>query len=707
MNDVKEDILLPALREDLDLIEGPVELDGSPSWLIFDPIRNKFFSIGWAAFQLLSRWNIGRASLLLEKTSQELALDVQIDDVKSLLTFLYGNSLTISSASGSSDDYYKQYKASKPNFLKWLVHNYLFLKIPLVKPTTFLKKTLFLAESFYSKTMSGFIIFLGTIGLYIVGRQWDSYVATFLYFFNLQGLMFYFISLIGVKVLHELGHAYTSVRCGCKIPTMGIVFLVMYPMLYTDTSDTWRVKSAKDRIHIGAAGMIVELYVACIATFLWAFLPEGVLKSAAFILATTSWVMSILINTNILMRFDGYYIFSDILGIQNLQKRSFDVGKWRLTELLFSLKLAPPEALPKSMLRKLYIYAWAVWVYRFFLFIGIALLVYYFFFKLLGLALFLVEILWFIIIPVLKFFKKWWKIRKMIIKSVRFYITLCVFSGLIFVFIYPWSTSIVIPAIYKSQNKATIYSPEAAYIEKKYVKIGDHVEKDDILLLLKSPEIENDIKLTEHSVNILKLQTQRVAANNEDLSNIQVLVSEIQEKKSELIGLKERQEKLIIRAPISGVVYELENSLHNGRWINQTLSIATIIEPDKASIEGVLSEYDLDRIKIHAKAKFIPDDPSVNSIWGFVHQIGQANLKVLDIHEISSIYGGMVPVKESNNTLFPDKSVYRVNFKISPVEKVKVNQVMRGVVHVEGVAESFFTKFYSLIVSVLVRESGF
>ena len=91
---------------------------------------------------------------------------------------------------------------------------------------------------------------------------------------------------------------------------MGLAFLVMFPMLYTDTSDTWRIKSAMARVHVGAAGMIAELYIACIATFCWGFLPEGMLKSAAFILATTSWILSLAFNLNALMRFDGYYILS-------------------------------------------------------------------------------------------------------------------------------------------------------------------------------------------------------------------------------------------------------------------------------------------------------------------------------------------------------------------------------------------------------------
>lgn len=708
MNEPVEDITLPVLRHDLHLVEGPVALDGSPSWIILDSLRNKYFSIGWTAFQLLSRWSVGKASLLIEQIKKETTLDVKEEDINSLLSFLYMNSLTLNPASGSSNDYLEQYLASKPSFLMWLIHNYLFIKIPLVKPTAFLRKTLVYVEPLFSVTTFAFVLSAGLIGLFIVGRQWDEFSSTFLYFFNLQGLIFYFLSLAFIKILHELAHAYTAVRYGCKVPTMGVALLVMFPILYTDTSDTWRVKSAKERMHVGAAGMFMELYVACIATFCWGFLPDGVFKSAAFILATTSWILSLAINTNVLMRFDGYYILSDLLGIQNLQKRSFDIGKWKLTELLFGLNLRPPEALPAAMLRKLYIYAWSVWVYRFFLFIGIAVLVYYFFFKLLGIILFSIEILWFIVLPVTGLIRSWWEMRTKIIKSRRSYITAIIFASLIALFIYPWNSAIKIPAVYKSQTRSTLFTPTPAYIETSYLADGQRVEKNEILLTLNSPALDHKIETTLQEIELLKIQAKRIAASSEELSNIQIIVKQLEENRSTLNGLYERKKQLTVRAPINGVIYDLEGSLHHGRWINETLPIATIVEPSHPTIEGVISESDIARVSIKTSAKFIPDNPELNTVWAYVNEIELANLRFFDIPILASIYGGKVPVQlDGSNQMVSDKSVYRVRFNISPVENIEVEHITRGVVHIQGEAESFIKRAYNVVFSVLVRESGF
>ena len=51
-----------------------------------------------------------------------------------------------------------------------------------------------------------------------------------------------------------------------------------------------RLTSRRKRMAIGIAGVTAELGLAFIATFLWSFLPDGALRSAAFLVATTTWV---------------------------------------------------------------------------------------------------------------------------------------------------------------------------------------------------------------------------------------------------------------------------------------------------------------------------------------------------------------------------------------------------------------------------------
>ena len=91
-------------------------------------------------------------------------------------------------------------------------------------------------------------------------------------------------------VLHEMGHALTARHFGCRVPAMGVAFLVMVPVLYTDTNDAWKLQSRRARLLIGAAGMLAELTLAVWATLLWCFLPDGPLRAGVFLLASTTWI---------------------------------------------------------------------------------------------------------------------------------------------------------------------------------------------------------------------------------------------------------------------------------------------------------------------------------------------------------------------------------------------------------------------------------
>ena len=93
--------------------------------------------------------------------------------------------------------------------------------------------------------MRMFFIGCAVLGFYLAGLQWDAFANTFLHFLSLEGLMLYGVTLVGVKIVHELGHAYVATRYGCRVPHMGVAFMVLFPMLYTEVSDAWKLTSRK------------------------------------------------------------------------------------------------------------------------------------------------------------------------------------------------------------------------------------------------------------------------------------------------------------------------------------------------------------------------------------------------------------------------------------------------------------------------------
>lgn len=117
----------------------------------------------------------------------------------------------------------------------------------------------------------------------------------------------------------------------------------MVPMLWTNTTDAWRLVSRWQRRLIDVGGMLAELTLAAFASVLWSVLLDGALRTGVFLLASTSWVMTLAISLNPLMRFDSYFILADALDLPNLQDLAFAMGRYWLREMLFDCGDPLPE----------------------------------------------------------------------------------------------------------------------------------------------------------------------------------------------------------------------------------------------------------------------------------------------------------------------------------------------------------------------------
>jgi putative peptide zinc metalloprotease protein len=179
--------------------------------------------------------------------------------------------------------------------------------------------------------LTGVVLLFGLFECY---RQRAAFSATLIESLTFKGLLGYAVALTFVKTLHELGHAFTAKRKGCRVPTMGVAFLVMWPVAYTDVNEVWKLPRRQDRFAVGAAGIVTELIVAAWATLAWALLPDGALRSVTFLLATTTWISTLVINASPFMRFDGYFLMMDYLDFPNLHARSFALARWDLRERL-------------------------------------------------------------------------------------------------------------------------------------------------------------------------------------------------------------------------------------------------------------------------------------------------------------------------------------------------------------------------------------
>jgi putative peptide zinc metalloprotease protein len=698
---------LPRLREDLALREGAATSTGQPSWLIYDGLQHRYIQIDRAAFMVLSVWrDASSAAALSEAVYQRFGLTVSSDEVAALGQFLQNNRLTVDGPRQGWRDLSAAKAASKHGVVMTLVHNYLFLRLPLCKPEAFLRHTLWLVSPLYTRTMAGVMLLLALLGLYLVSRRLDVFMADFRGLMTAEGAWLFAVTLFGVKVFHELGHAYTAARFGVRVPTMGIAVMMMAPMLYTDVTDAWRLSDRRQRLLIDAAGMIVELGLAVVATILWVFMAEGVGRSVMFLIATTSWMMSVLVNLNPLMRFDGYYILADLIRVDNLQLRAFALGQWKLREWLFRLKVQCPENLTPTMIFGLIAYAWTIWIYRLILFTGIALVVYAYFFKLLGVALFAFEIGYFILRPILAEIKVWWTMRATIRNNRHVLVTGVGAILLIAAVVVPWSSTIYVPAVMEARDMTRVFPPRAARVVSVHVVPGQWIEAGALLLQLEAPDLGHELNIVRMRLAAVRARMARRAADNADREDNLVLESELATLAIRQIGLLKEQNELDVRARRGGEVVEFNTQLTPGRWIGAKEPIATIIESTATSALGYIGESDLWRLQLGAAGRFIPDDAARSAAAVTLQTIAVAGAAMIELPDLAQPHGGRIAVQpDSRQRLVPTVAQYMAVMQAS-ADVVRPAMMMRGVVHLQGQRESLFARGWRQVLKVLVRESS-
>ena len=700
-------MIIPYLRQDLEIFRGNSREDGSPAWLLYDAVRNKYFTVGLTAFRLIKNWRGGEDIQNFEKKINSQGIETTGDEIKSFVGFLQQNNLIIQ-PQGQGVPYLMQQKNSlKKSWIMNLIHSYLFFKIPLFTPDEWLGRTSDKVKFLGSKKIRNIIYILGFIGLFFVIQQFENFTKTFLYFFSLKGLMLYFITLVFVKCLHELGHAYIAKYHGCKVSAIGIAFLVFFPFLYTDTTDAWRLRNHKDRLLINFAGILTELHLALIATFVWGILPEGGLKSAAFFIATTSWISSIAINVSPFMRFDGYYVFSDWLKAENLQPRSFALAKWKTRETLFGFNHKPPEEISPSRRWTFIIYAWSTWVYRFFLFIGIALLVYYFAFKVLGIILFAIEIYWFIMLPIIKEMKQWWMMRsEMKLNKQTFRTTAILIIALMVLFL-PWKSSMKIPAVYISEKYSKIYSPYPAKIKSVLITKDQEVGAGQNLIELYSPRLDQEINSIRRKILLTKTKINRMSGTSGNMDEYLTYNQRLIALQSELSGLTKTKEKLVIKAPNKGKVKDLM-SLSSEMWVSNLDQLLGIVHYGTGNVKAFIREEHIDRFQENTPAVFIPNDGDHKKIHLISSKLDLSSVNNLPYIALSSIHSGPIAIRNFTSGEYqyrPETAHYIADFKLVNESPIKFE--LPGYVHVEGNRYSPFVRFFRNVFSVLIRESGF
>ena len=698
---------LPRLRDDLKFLTAADDGDGSRGNLIFDPVRHLYFRIGERATQILSAWCEGSCNEVISHLLQK-GIVVTEQEVESVSLFLESNNLTIM-AKGGADMINAKRRAADKSILVKLVHSYLFFRLPLIRPERFLVATLPLVRPLSSRWFVGLVASMTIIGIYMTVRQSDVFVRTFVDFANWRGVLLFGVAMVILKTAHEFSHAFVATAKGCRVPTIGIAFMVMFPMLYSDVTDAWRLPKRRDRLSIDAAGIAAEMCLGGGALFMWSLLPDGPVRSMCFFIATTGWIMSLMVNLSPFMRFDGYHILADILGIHNLQQRGFAMGRWKMREILFGFGDHVPEQFSARLQTILVAYAWGTWIYRFFLFLGISLLVYFYFFKLLGIIAMAVELIFFLGAPILREISVWWQRRVEIFTNPRGWLSIGSLGFVLAMLVLPLGRSVNLPGILGAGVDLRVYSPVAAQVTKVLVKTGDEIKNGQILVRLHSPVVEQKLKIAERRLKLVEYRLARAAANREELAMHPVLLREKEVLRNMIEGLQKQLQNIVLRAKSSGVVTYVARGLKAGMWVSPTEMLVHVASGDNGSrVRAMAAEPQINRLQQGATGVFIPEDAELAKIPVRLATIGISGGAGREMAYLSSVNGGSIAMSAGKRG--KERSVV-AQFPVEFVStsKVEANWLheIRGTVVVDAKSQSVAGRFFRHAWAVILRESGF
>ena len=316
-------------------------------WLVLEnPFSNQYFRLRPAAYELIAR-------LRPDRTVQEVwqeCIDRFPDDapgqeaVLQLLSQLYFANLLQYDLAADSAQLFERFKKRRQREIRSRFLNLMFMRFPLLDPDEFLVRTLPVVGKLISAF--GALLWLVVVGsgLKVVADNFPALRVQSQSILAADNLVLLYAGLVLIKSLHEFGHAYFCRKFGGEVHVMGVMLMIFTPVPYMDATSSWGFRSRWQRMLVGGAGMIVEIFVAALATFVWASTNTGTLHNLAYNIMFIASVSTVVFNINPLLRFDGYYILSDLIEIPNLHQRCSLHLKHLAEHYLFGIKKSESPA---------------------------------------------------------------------------------------------------------------------------------------------------------------------------------------------------------------------------------------------------------------------------------------------------------------------------------------------------------------------------
>jgi putative peptide zinc metalloprotease protein len=478
----------------------------------------------------------------------------------------------------------------------WL-RNPLALRLPLLDPDRFLDRTLPLARLVFSPAGLALWLALVATALVLVSLHWDSLAGGISdRVFSTDNVLMLAVIYPLAKALHELAHAYTTRLGGGEVHEMGIMLLVLFPVPYVDASGATAFRGRWRRALVGAAGIMVELALASLATIAWVALEPGLARAAMFNVMLLCGVTTLVFNANPLLRFDGYYVLSDLIEIPNLDTRAKRYLLYLLQRYLLGVERADSPVQAAGERAWLAGYGVVAGLYRLSIMLGIALVVAAKFFVL-GVALALLSVGQMLVLPLLRglrFLATGLPLRRRRRRAILAVAAVCGLAGLLL---------FALPLPYASIDEGVVWVPEEAALRagadgavaRLLAVPGAIVAAGQPLIAQEDPVAAAAVAVDRAQAVVLR--GRYVAVNLIDRVQALLVHEELDRAEARLARAEQRQRDLLLVASRPGrfVVPDADHLI--GAWRRQGEVLGYVIGSDDAAVRVVVPQAEIDLVR--------------------------------------------------------------------------------------------------------------
>ncbi|MBN9888927.1 PqqD family peptide modification chaperone [Salipiger abyssi] len=569
---------------------------GRPWYVLHDHASGRVHRFSPGAYMLIGQMDGGRTVDEVWRSLAE-AYDEEApgqDEVIRLLSRLHQNDLIQYAGSPDVADLLERYNRNTRQILKQNMLNPMSFRLPLIDPDAFLRKTLPAVRPLTG--WFGLLLWLVVVswGLITAAMNWapltrdiaDQMLAA-------SNLMIAAITYPLLKAVHELAHGYLTRARGGEVREMGVMFLVFFPVPYVDASAAAAFRNKWHRAAVSAGGIFVETFAAAVALIVWASAEPGMVRAVAYNVVLVGGLSTLLVNGNPLLKFDGYYVLSDIVEIPNLGNRANKYWGHIVQRHVFGAKQLREEVATPGEKAWFVLYAPAAFVYRIVIMVGIALYVAQKFF-LLGVLLAIWSVFNAVVKPLFK------NIRHVMtapaLRKVRRRANAWTFGSIGVAL----GLALLIPLPLRTDTQGVVWLPDEAHLRARtqgfvtdlIAAEGARVGPQDRVAEMEEPTVRARIAVLEWRVE--EMRRRLTATEVQDRRSAEVARLELREAEAELARERDRIAELTIRAAIPGTFQPaLPGRELVSRYVSEGDLIAYVLPDGPRQVRALVPQKDI------------------------------------------------------------------------------------------------------------------